>query len=177
MRKKLKSSGGFTTVEMLCAVVILSLLCLMMGTGLQMAAKAYRDITAESEIRLLLNTAANALEDKLRYAVVTAEPAGDGDTGYKCKEVSIGSVKADAGRILIAETPLLPDGAYGSAAGASGERRYEVETCEVEPDFNEEGTEVMFKVTVTVKERNGTISETTELTVRCLNPPKIRERE
>ena len=63
MRKKLDSSGGFTLVEMLCAVAILTLLCLMLGTGMQAAMETYREITAESETQLLLNTLVDANAD------------------------------------------------------------------------------------------------------------------
>lgn len=92
MRKKLRSAGGLTLVEMLCAVAILVLLCLMMNTGMQMAVKSYDRLTAESETKLLLGSLSDALIDKLRYAVVT-----DTDT------LSIGEVRLENGRIVVVE--------------------------------------------------------------------------
>ena len=47
MKKKLKSSAGFSLVEMLCAVAVLMLLCVMLNSGLSAAMKTYYDLTAE----------------------------------------------------------------------------------------------------------------------------------
>ena len=48
MRKKLRGEGGLTLVELLAAVVILILLGLLLNTGLQMAVRTYRAVTAQS---------------------------------------------------------------------------------------------------------------------------------
>lgn len=85
MRRKLKDTGGFSFVEMLCATVILVLLCMMMYTGIQMAVKTYREVTAESELRLLRSSLSDVLTDRLRYASVTGpEDGGGGVTPVKC---------------------------------------------------------------------------------------------
>ena len=77
MKKKLKSSAGFSLVEMLCAVAVLMLLCVMVNTGLSVAMKTYFDLTAESETQLLLNTLTDAIAGELRYAHET-KTAGNG---------------------------------------------------------------------------------------------------
>lgn len=156
MRRKLKENGGFSIVEMLCAVVILVLLCLLINSGLSMAMKSYRDVTAESETRLLLNDLSDALADRLRYAVVTVkqtvDPGGNVTTDecdFSLDNVSLEDdsyVKSvwkpadgsepeetgwvsDKGQFMVGTKRLLSSGAYGSER--SDKRRYEVRAVRV----------------------------------------------
>ena len=62
------SSRGLTLVETLCAVAILVLLGLLVNTGLNLAMRGYRELTAQSELELLGSTLTSALADELRYA-------------------------------------------------------------------------------------------------------------
>lgn len=170
MRKKLKDSGGLTMIEMLCATVILVLLCLMTGTGIQMALKNYHTLTAESETQLLLSSLTDALSDKLRYCVVTVDTSDN-------KSYSIGEVIVDSTthRVTVGGKELLPDGAYGS-----GRWEYAVEKVK-KPDGSDflplaeyKGGKftVNFKV---VWKADGRISAQTPeggLIIRCLNPVK-----
>lgn len=168
MIRKLKSSGGVSVVEMLCAVLILTLLCLMMNAGIQMAMKSYRDIIAESETRLLLSSLSDALSDKLRYAVVTKKSGA-------AASYSIGEIKVDGnGRVVVEEKnadgttttkDFLPEGAYGNGRYRADETKVNV-TCDID------GAKATFTVKLAVKEVSGTIGAETELTVRCLNPVK-----
>lgn len=68
MRKKLKEEAGLTVVEMLAATAVLTLLALMLSTGLQMVMSSYRTMIAQSETELLLSNAVNTLAGDLRYA-------------------------------------------------------------------------------------------------------------
>ena len=70
MKKKLKSSAGFSLVEMLCAVAVLMLLCVMLNSGLSAAMKTYYDLTAEAETPLE--------KAKAIYEFVTKYIADDG---------------------------------------------------------------------------------------------------
>lgn len=187
MGKKLKDNGGLTLVELLCAVAILVLLCLMMNTGINMAVKTYRDITAESEAELLVSTLSDALADKLRYCVVTV------DSSDNYKETSIGEVTlspdpaTDSDAIpvvLVGGKMLLPEGAYGAydkydmayigkykveqvddpAAAASKKPIVQCNITDGTATFT-----VAFKITSV---ENGGITQTAEFTVRCLNPVK-----
>ena len=177
MRKKLKDASGLTMVEMLCAVAILVLLCLMMNTGISMAVKSYRDITAESETELLLSSLADALADKLRYCVVTVNDDGS------YKETSIGEVTVSPalpdppgpnaipeGVILVGGNRLLPDSAYGDSSGGAYIGRYKVTEAAVEPAIS--GTTVTFKVELKVEAASAGVKKELTLTVRCLNPVK-----
>lgn len=168
MRKKLKDTGGLTMVELLCATAILVLLILMMNTGINMAVKSYRDITAESEVELLLSSLTDALTDKLRYCVVNE------DETYSVGEVIIDAV----GMVTVGGNKLLPDGAYGdgtpTAAGYIGtytaaqveESGTKVPIVTYDPDTNR------FTVKFTVKSEETGITRTADFTVRCLNPVK-----
>ena len=68
MTRKWKDSRGLTLVETLCAVAILVLLGLLVNTGLNLAMRGYRELTAQSELELLGSTLTSALADELRYA-------------------------------------------------------------------------------------------------------------
>ena len=157
MRRKLANREGFTLVEMLAAVVILVLLGLILNTGLQTAVDSYRTMIAQSETELLLSTLVHAVADELRYAedatvaggTVTYTSASYGEN----TTLDIGS----NGQVTASGQRLLPDGAYGKG-------RYIVEKLEISyanPNF---------KVSLAVKEKDGTIGAATELTVSCLNP-------
>lgn len=183
MKNKRKSTGGFTFVEMLCCVLILILLCLLANAGLRMAMKAYREITAASETRLLLGSLTDALTDRLRYAVVTKEAAGTykdslgtasapaGTDGY-----TVSGIYADgSGRLVINSSgsalTLLPDGAYGvllDQTDPDGQRRYRISKVEITYSASARS----FTVSLEVSETSGTVRVSETFTVRCLNPLK-----
>lgn len=171
MRKKLRNAGGLTLVEMLCAVAILVLLCLMMNTGMRMAVKSYDRLTVESETKLLLGSLSDALIDKLRYAVVT-------ESGT----LSIGEVRLENGRIVVVEEngtvkQLLPDGAYGTDRW-----EYDVELVKKEDGFDlplyeyEDGKfTVHFKIVWTKDESVSAQTPEGGLVIHCLNPVRSEE--
>ena len=68
LSKRLRAQSGLTLIETLAAAVILTLLCLALNSGMDIATHTYRSVTAESETQLLLSTAADALTQELRYA-------------------------------------------------------------------------------------------------------------
>lgn len=178
MKKKLKDSGGLTVVEMLCATLILSFLCMMMGTGISMAMKTYHDMIAESEAQMLLSSLSSALSDRLYYAVVTESS----EAGVPSYSLSIGEIKVvdagSGGRVVIekrnadgtlaSQKFLLPEGAYGNG-------RYQAVTADVSTavETHAGGSRAaIFTVTLEVREASGTssIGAKATLTVRCLNP-------
>lgn len=170
MKEKLENAGGLTLVEMLCAVAILVLLCLLMNTGMQMAAKSYDRLTAESETQLLFGSLSDALIDKLRYCVVTEKPDPAG--GASKYEYSIGTFDVSgSGMVLVGGDRLLPDGAYGT-----GRWEYRVECIEKDgnklPLVRYEGGNFIVNFKVIWKKDKGVSAQTPEggLVVRCLNP-------
>lgn len=194
MRKKLKKAGGFSFVEMLCAVAILVLLCLIMSTCISMAVKSYRDITAESETQLLVSSLTDALADKLRYAVVDKDgnysigtvEVTDGTGTYKdaagaaipAGMIVLQKTEKDAsGAIITNNKRLLPDSAYGAAdqfsVGYIG--RYmvgKVGSTPIVTCTSAAGALPVFTVKFTVSCEKAGVSKTAEFTVRCLNPVK-----
>lgn len=168
MRKKLADAGGFSLMEMLCAVVVLSLLCMLTGTGIQMAMSNYFTLVGESETQLLLSTLSSALSDKLRYAVVIEKEVAGAKT-YTC---SIGTVKADevTHRVTVDGQELLPNGAYGP------DGRYQVEEAAVkEPDAYAVGVRPVYTVSLKIRDTQTKVSKEAELIVRCLNPVRKEE--
>lgn len=185
MRRKLKDTGGFSFVETLCAMALLVLLCLMMYTGIQMALKTYREITAESELRLLRSSLSDVLTDRLRYASVTGpDDGGGGITPRKCTfGTGIGAggrltgvaISAD-GMFMVDGKRVLSDGAYGEKIFGGNGRRYRVEAA---PGGSvplikliKYGSDHFFEIKFTVTDTRTHISQAAELTVRCLNPVK-----
>lgn len=190
MRKKINGEAGFTLVEMLLATAVMVLLAMMMSTGIQLALRSYRALTAHAEAELLLTTAVDAIADDLRYAwdvdpKGTGTPGPDGTTTtyktftYTSSSFGPGiSLKKDetTGQI-VAETDsgnkrVLPAGTYGEG------EKYTVESMEirlVKPAASPgELVEVTFIIELTVTD--GNVSASTPdggVTVRCLNKMKV----
>lgn len=191
---KLKESQGLTFVEMLCAILILSLLSLLINSGLHMAQRSYHSMVLQSETRLLLSTLSDALADELRYAGNVEVDAADGTlktyrsglygekTTLKVKKDQAvdkekhGQIYAEAplpGSVTPTSYLLLPDGAYGG----------KMWLCGVPADgmkISYDAATKLFTVELKVLEmkREGTdersfvtsgISAETKFTVRCLN--------
>ncbi len=166
MREKLRSTGGLTMVETLCAVVILILLCLMINTGIELTVKNYYALTSESETELLLVSLCDALADKLRYTVVTKEEGGS-------LSWSIGDVTVDDGKVKVNGEPLLPDGAYGDEGRYLAEPGDSGTIITYDPDTN--CFQIDLKVTVKPTAPGygvygSSISQSAKVSVRCLNP-------
>lgn len=162
MRRKLKDTGGLTLVETLCAAAILLLLGIMLNTGIQMAVRSNRDITAQAELQLLLSTLSDALADDLRYAR-DPKTEVDGKLSYISDSYNTGgrailTVNAD-GQVEAGGKRVLPRGAYGNGA-------YQVETM----DITYAEAEGLFTIELKVKQTDGAISAETDFTVRCLKP-------
>lgn len=162
LRGKLADSGGLTLVEMLCATLILALLCVMVSTGLAMAAHQYRMLTAEAETELLVDTIVSALADRLRDSTlsidaatgayshsmgkITTKTAGDSEAGKADQKPAKDTVIIEVGMAggSTEQKALLPDGAYGAVfsedAADGRKRRYEVVSVSVSV-FNKSGTD------------------------------------
>lgn len=68
MKKKLKSKSGLTLVEMMVSLMILVLLVVGMGPGMDVASRIYKDSTFESDSAMLARIVNNTMGDVLRYA-------------------------------------------------------------------------------------------------------------
>lgn len=166
MRKKLKSSAGFSLVEMLCAVAVLMLLCVLLNSGLSVAMKTYFDLTAEAETQLLLNSLTNAIAGELRYA---HEVSGTEDPAYNDgAQITLGSDK----QVYVDGKELLPKEKSGTKRGGAYKNgEYQVDEMKIVYDESS----ACFTVNLKVSWKGSRISaETPEggVIIRCLNPPK-----
>lgn len=184
MKEKLRNERGVTLIEMLCAVVILILLGLMLNTGLEMAVHSYQDITAQSEVQLLLSTLSDALADDLRYARdVTTKADGSTLESYSSDSYNVegraslgisengqmmASGTVDANGFMTGGKRVLPSGAYGNGT-------YIVKEMNITYKKQSDGS--FFTIELEVAQANGDISAQTEITVRCLSGQKATEGE
>ncbi len=177
MKKKLRSPAGFSMVEMLCAVAVLMLLCVMLNSGLSAAMKTYFDITAKSETQLLLNSLTNAMAGELRCAYGVSggdNPAYNG--GLRL------ALSGD-GQVLVTGGPggdkeLLPTEKDGKGGAYHG-KKYSVVLLEdgggsPVPLVRYSEADGCFTINFKVVWEEGGISTQTPdggVTIRCLNPP------
>lgn len=65
--KKLNNKGGFSLIEMMCALLIMVLLVMGMGVGMDAGSKIYRTAMFESESATLAGILNTSIGDILRY--------------------------------------------------------------------------------------------------------------
>ncbi len=66
--KKLRCKKGITLTEMLCVLLVLTLIGVTLVTGVQFAVEAFTQSVARSEAKILCSTLSAAIKDELRYA-------------------------------------------------------------------------------------------------------------
>lgn len=181
LKKKLRGSKGFTLVEMTAAVLILVLLVLILNTGLDLAVKSYRTMTAESETELLMSSLSDAIYDELRYARdINADadyggdtPSGQADTPApaaaitgnleRYTSVSFGrntTLSLQNGQLCASGKRLLASGAYGNGD-------YAIEQLDI--TYDKEACVFTVKLTVGGVDN---IKAATEFKIRPLNSIK-----
>lgn len=79
MIKKLKSKAGMSLMEVMVALLIMVLLVVGMGTGMDAGMRVYGDATFEANGATLAGYLNTALTDVLRYAQDIQSPAASGD--------------------------------------------------------------------------------------------------
>lgn len=67
--KRNRNNAGFSLIEMLCALVIVVLLVMGIGVGMDAGTKIYKEATFESESATLAGILNTALGDVLRYSI------------------------------------------------------------------------------------------------------------
>ncbi len=159
--KKLRSRGGMTLTEMLCAVVIVILLSGLLAVGVRFAARAYRQSMAVSQAQVLSSTLTAAVSDKLRYC---GSVSPDGDQIFIR---DMGSVEGDEkgevfrigadGELLLGENKLLGSRAYPEGLRVGSFR------------MSYASTEGIFSVSFTVVDGGGTELAAAEFEVKRVN--------
>lgn len=129
--KKLKSSGGFTLMEVLASMLILTFLVIGMGPGMKTAMTVYQESTFQSSSTALIGTMNATLGDVLRYAedVELLDKVEDDkytftftntDYGLQTVMLDLASLTEDGDSIPVFKpkntqrkaTPILPEGSY-----------------------------------------------------------------
>ena len=73
--KKLKNKAGLTLIEMLCTLLIMVLLVMAIGVGMDTGTRIYTDATFEAESATLAGILNNSLGDILRYSMDVRVPS------------------------------------------------------------------------------------------------------
>jgi len=182
LKKKLRGSKGFTLVEMIAAVLILVLLVLILNTGLDLAVKSYRTMTAESETELLISSLSDIIYDELRYArdinAAANSTGGDAPSGQADTPDPAAAITGNLERYTSVSfgrntTLSLKDGQlYASgkrllAAGAYGNGDYAIEKLDITYDEKN----CVFTVSLTVGGVDN-IKAAAEFKIRPLNSIK-----
>ena len=198
MGKKFRENTGLTVIEMMVATLVLMLLALMLGTGLQMALHSYETVVAQAELELLVSTAVDAIADDLRYArdvthgneyeYTTADDGTVSPTSITGGFTYTSDSFYGEGAYLALNSDhqiractstytngmrVLSTGSYGS--GGVSYKEYWVTYLKVTPTYNASSGEVAFTIELTAKTADGKLSASTPsggVTVRCLNPYK-----
>lgn len=138
MRRNLRARRGFTVSEALVAVAILSLMGLALAAGIPTALHVYRSVTASAEASLLCGTLTTAISDELHFASAPAED-GTFNSAVYGRDVSI---RAEGGRVLVGETPLLSEQTYTGGLEADVDVKYGGGLFQVDLTITGDGTEL-----------------------------------
>ena len=68
MKGRINNKRGFSISEMLMVVMILSLIIVMLGSGVMVVKNSYEKITLKAEAQTLLSTAISKVSDEFRFA-------------------------------------------------------------------------------------------------------------
>lgn len=167
-----KSRGGFTLVEMLCAIVVLILVSMLMVTGVRLGVDSYAKSVSYSEAQVLCSTLKTTVSDELRYSgsvlldesgktTNTATPKGFFSQTYTNQtnpNQLLGFSQDENGRVLLGGNKLLPNKSYP----------YGLKASVTLVSYNK--TTRVFHVKITVTRAAQTLAET-EFDVQQLNTP------
>ncbi|WP_130836549.1 PulJ/GspJ family protein [Lachnoclostridium sp. Marseille-P6806] len=71
-KKTERRDAGFSLMELMVTVLLVSLLALTVGGGVTVVQRAYRAVTLRANAQTLLSSTITAMQEKLRYADVKA---------------------------------------------------------------------------------------------------------
>ena len=110
--KKLKNNAGFSLIELLCALLILVILVMAIGVGMDTGTKLYFDATFEAESATLAGILNTSIGDILRFSSVTkTEDITNVPEGFDRAEVPYVFTSVDYGiQHAYFYTPVYEDG-------------------------------------------------------------------
>ena len=107
--KKLNSTHGFSLTETLSTLVIMSLVGIMVTSGIISSVRVYRQITEYNNAQLMLSNTITALHDELIYALPDSL---SGASDENSKELSFNHVKNGAETIKFQSAESSGKGIY-----------------------------------------------------------------
>lgn len=169
--KKLGNRGGFTLMEVLVSMLILTFLVVGMGPGMKTALSVYQESTFQSSSTALTGTLNATLEDLLRYGE-DIEVAADGTVTFTNLDYGLQGAQflcwkkndSNAPTVVTVKDSrgakaLLPEGSYPNMEITAFEIQYK----------NENG---VFTVEYTIASTVVSDSRDVTLTVAALNLPE-----
>ena len=147
-----KYNGGYTLVEVLCAVIVVILISGMIVTGITFGAQNYGKNLTISEARTLYCTLSSIVADELRFAGTVETDASGFVTDFFTQ--SYGSTDGSVfetdenGRIVLAGHRILSNSAYTRGAKAAVVVKYDSDTGIFNADITisgKSGTEIYRK--------------------------------
>ncbi len=128
-KQKERARGGFTLVEVLCAIVVLLLVSGLMVVGIRTAVKAYNTEVMHSEAQVLCSTIRTKVNDELRYAG-TVETKGSTISFFSQNYgKSVFYSSNEEGQIMLGENKILPSKSYPYSMRAEVEiKSYDTES-------------------------------------------------
>lgn len=185
-----RSNSGFSLVELLATMLIVTMTALVVATAVPAAIRAYRGLVDSSNAQSLLSDTATTLRDELAFSE-WKEPAGgileytsdkDGKdytlkiyagpsdgTAAAGTKITVGElVKIDASKIIY---KIVPESA---AVSSSGIDLYV--TCDDDDPIGQNGNAVVFSKLKVLKNEGDTdhvLAETNTFAVRMMTPAKV----
>lgn len=168
--KKRRSSGGFTLMEVLVSMLILTFLIIGMGPGMKTALSVYRESTFQSGSTALIGTLNATLEDVLRYAEDIEPLTGESETVVRFTNLDYGlqgahflcweATDTDAPTVVTVkdsrgERSLLPAGSYTDMTVTAFDIQYNNGVFTVEYTIKSTMVSDSRDVTLTVAPLNG----------------------
>lgn len=110
--KKLKNNAGFSLIELLCALLILVILVMGIGVGMDTGTKLYYDATFEAESATLAGILNTSIGDILRFStVVESDTVRNPPEGFDFESIEYVFTSLDYGiQYAYFYTPVFEDG-------------------------------------------------------------------
>ena len=162
-KRKIRSSRGFTLVEMLCTVVVLVLISALMAIGVRTAVQSFRKSVMSSESRVLCTTLRTIVSDELRYSS-NIEQSNDKWTYFSQSYGGQGSSFStdENGQVVVVNRNNEIKNVLSAKSYSYG-MRANVNITDYDADTR------IFSATVTVTDQNGKTLAETDFQVERLN--------
>lgn len=179
--KKLKNNAGFSLIELLCALLILVILVMAIGAGMDTGTKLYFDATFEAESATLAGILNTSIGDILRFStVVKSDKVRNPPEGFDTEAVDYVFTSHDYGiRHAYFYTPIAADGTETGVLqlkNMSDDKVVELVNTGAYPDLAIQGFECEYTPRVAPGIEGGYFTVTYKIVSETI-PDKTREVE